>query len=78
MQALFVENKVTMIFTGHEHLYLRKTVDSIPHVIAGGGGAPLYGKVDEGGFYHFVVVTVDGDTVGAEVIDLNGNKRDRF
>jgi 3',5'-cyclic AMP phosphodiesterase CpdA len=78
LQALFVKNKVTMVFTGHEHLYLRKTVDNIPHVIAGGGGAPLYGKDDEGGFYHFVVVTVDGDKVSAEVIDLDGNIRDRF
>jgi 3',5'-cyclic AMP phosphodiesterase CpdA len=78
LQALFVKNKVTMVFTGHEHLYLRKTVDNIPHIIAGGGGAPLYGKDDEGGFYHFVVVTVDGDRVGAEVVDLNGKIRDRF
>lgn len=78
LQALFVKNKVTMVFTGHEHLYLRKTVDTIPHVIAGGGGAPLYGKDDEGGFHHFVVVTVDGDRVGAEVIDLNGKIRDSF
>ena len=78
LQAVFVKNKVTMVFAGHEHLYLRKTVDNIPHVITGGGGAPMYGKEDEGGFHHFVAVTVDGDKVSAEVVDVNGTIRDRF
>ena len=78
LQALFVARKVTMVFAGHEHLYLRKTVDGIPHVITGGGGAPLYAKDEEGGFYHYVFVTVDGDKVSAEVVDINGKIRDKF
>jgi hypothetical protein len=78
LQALFVKHKVTMVFTGHDHLYLRKTVDGIPHVIAGGGGAPMYAAEKDGGFYHFIVVTVDGDKVSAEVIDIHGKVRDRF
>ena len=67
-----------MVFTGHDHLYLRKTVDGIPHIIAGGGGAPLYANEKDGGFYHFIVVTVDGDKVSAEVIDIKGKVRDKF
>jgi Icc protein len=78
LQALFVARKVTMVFAGHEHLYFRKTVDGIPHVITGGGGAPLYAKNQEGGFYHYVFVTVDGDKVNAEVVDINGKIRDKF
>jgi predicted phosphodiesterase len=78
LQALFVKHKVTIVFTGHEHLYLRKTVDGIPHIIAGGGGAPLYAAEKDGGFYHFIVMTVDGDKVSAEVIDIKGKVRDRF
>jgi predicted phosphodiesterase len=78
LQALFVKHKVTIVFTGHEHLYLRKTVDGIPHIISGGGGAPLYAVERDGGFYHFIVVTVDGDKVSAEVVDINGKVRDRF
>ena len=38
-----------MVFTGHEHLYQRKTVDGITHVITGGGGAPMYGKDEKAG-----------------------------
>ena len=35
-------------------------------------------KDEDGGFYHFVQVTVDGDKVSAEVVDVNGKVRDRF
>ncbi len=78
LQTLFVKNKVPIVFTGHDHLYLRKTVDGIQHIIAGGGGAPLYAKEKDGGFYHYILVTVDGDKVSAEVMDINGKIRDKF
>jgi len=78
LQALFVTWKVTMVFAGHEHFYLRKTVDGIPHVITGGGGATLYAKDEDGGFYHYIFVNVDGDKVNAEVVDINGKIRDKF
>ena len=78
LQALFVRHKVTMVFLGHEHLYLRKSVDGIPHIIVGGGGAPLYAKDEAGGFHHYALVTVDGDRVSGEVVDVNGTTRDKF
>lgn len=78
LQALFMTSKVTMVFAGHEHLYRRKTVDGIPHVITGGGGAPLYARDEDGGFYHYIFVTVDGDKVNAEVVDIHGKTRDKF
>jgi predicted phosphodiesterase len=78
LQVLFVKHGVAMVFLGHEHMYLRKTVDGIPHIIAGGGGAPLYAKDEDGGFHHYVLVTVDGDRVSGEVVDVNGKIRDTF
>ena len=51
-------------------------VDGIVHVITGGGGAPVYDREEDGGFFHFVRVTVDGDTVSGEVIDISGKVRD--
>jgi len=78
LQALFVKRKVDTVFLGHEHLYLRKTVDGIPHVIAGGAGAPLYANDEDGGFHHYILVTVDGDKVSGEVVDVNGKVRDTF
>lgn len=78
LEALFVKAKVTAVFCGHEHFYQRKTVDGITHIITGGGGAPLYGKDEDGAFNHFIVVTVDNDKVSSEVIDLQGKVRDQF
>jgi 3',5'-cyclic AMP phosphodiesterase CpdA len=78
LQALFVKHKITAVFTGHEHLYLRKTINGIPQIIAGGGGAPLYAKDEDGGFHHYVYITVDGEKVSGEVVDMTGKIRDRF
>jgi hypothetical protein len=78
LEALLVKAHVDAVFTGHDHLYQKMMVDNFPHVITGGGGAPLYGKDEDGAFNHFIMVTVDGDKVGAEVIDGSGNVRDRF
>jgi len=78
LEALFVKAKVDAVFAGHEHFYHRETVDGIVHIITGGGGAPIYVKDEDGGFHHFVQVTVDGDTVSAEVVDVSGKVRDSF
>jgi 3',5'-cyclic AMP phosphodiesterase CpdA len=78
LHALFVTYGVTMVFAGHEHLYLRRTVDGIPYIITGGGGAPLYADDLNGGFNHYVLMSVDGERVSGEVVDVNGKVRDRF
>jgi len=44
----------------------------------GGGGGPLYAKDEDGGFHHYALVTVDGDKVNGEVMDVNGKIRDTF
>lgn len=78
LESLFARYKVDAVFAGHEHYYQRKIVDGIVHIITGGGGAPVYDREEDGGFYHFVRVTVDGDKWSAEVIDINDKVRDRF
>jgi 3',5'-cyclic AMP phosphodiesterase CpdA len=78
LQALFVKYRVDAVFAGHEHYYQRRSVDNVLHIISGGGGAPMYDSDAQGGFFHFIQVTVDGDTVSAEVVDVNGKVRDRF
>lgn len=78
LESLFVKAKVNAVFAGHEHFYQRKTIDGITHIITGGGGAPMYLKDEEGGFFHLVLVTVDGDKVSGEVVDANAKVRDRF
>ena len=78
LQALFVKYRVDAVFAGHEHYYQRRSVDNVLHIISGGGGAPMYDSEERGGFFHFIQVTVDGDKVNAEVVDVSGKVRDRF
>ncbi len=78
LEALLAKYRVTAVFAGHEHYYEKRMVDGFLHIITGGGGAPMYDKEEYGGFNHFVQVTVDGDKVSGEVVDVTGKVRDRF
>ncbi len=53
-------HNVRVVFEGHEHRYWRKTVNGITYVITGGGGAPLENQPQNGGVYHFLLVSVNG------------------
>jgi len=78
LERLFEKYKVNIVFTGHEHLYLRKMVNGVAHITTGGAGAPLYTEVEKGGFHHFLLVTVKRDGVRGQVIDDRGIVRDSF
>jgi len=78
LESLFVKYGVNIVFAGHEHLYLRKMVGGIMHIITGGGGASLYAGVEKGGFYHFILVKVDETNVTGKVIDITGKVKDTF
>ncbi len=53
LHALFVENHVSLVAAGHEHLYNRTQKDGITYVITGGGGAKLHvSSPEEGGFHQ--------------------------
>ena len=43
----------------HIHIYWNGTYEGVHFIITGGGGAPLYAPPDEGGFYHFVILTME-------------------
>ncbi len=78
LESLLAKYKVDVVFAGHEHYYERRTVDGIVHVITGGGGARIFDREEDGGFFHFIQITVDGDAVKAQVVDINGKIRDKF
>lgn len=78
LMRLLVKHKISAVFAGHLHLYLRKIFNGLTQIITGGAGAPLLADDQEGGFFHFVLMTVDGDKVSGEVIDIDGNVKDRF
>jgi 3',5'-cyclic AMP phosphodiesterase CpdA len=78
LQRLFVQYKVDAVFVGHEHLYMKKQKDGIWHIITGGGGAPLYAGEKDGGFFHFLLVKVDGPKVTVKVYKPDLTLMDEF
>lgn len=64
---LMRQHGVRYVFAGHIRAYDQSTRDGVIYVISGGGGAPLSRSEDQGGFYHYVRVSVNGTDVQTEV-----------
>jgi hypothetical protein len=63
------QHPVRIVFGGDNHLYRYiGERDGIHYVISAGGGAELRVPEDEGGFHHFVLVSVRGDTFDWSVV----------
>lgn len=63
LTKLFSKYKVRYVFAGHIHGYAKSERDGVVFIVSGGGGAPLYLPRELGGFYHYVKITVNGDSV---------------
>jgi hypothetical protein len=76
LEPALVRNRVSVVFSGHEHLYerTRPQQGGIVYFVSGGGGRSLYkfrkSPFDEVGIsdHHFMVVEVAGDRLFFEAI----------
>lgn len=69
LHSLFVRNRITVVFAGHEHLFHEQVKNGVRYIITGGGGAFLYPSIHgKGDFHHFVVVSAAGDKVEMKVV----------
>jgi len=59
LNNLFDSYSVTMLFCSHIHSFYRGFWHKTPYIISGGAGAPL----KEGGFFHYIKVSVDGSKI---------------
>lgn len=64
------EMGVDLVLNGHIHMYDTKTLQGVEYIITGGAGAPLYASEPEGGFFHYIVCTVEGDEISSEVVKV--------
>ncbi len=78
LHQLFMKTGVKTVFAGDDHRYDRTERNNILYIITGGGGAPIYTFKDNGGYFHYVWISVEGGRMEGEVIDLEGQIHDRF
>ena len=71
MMATFKKYNVDYVFSGHIHGYGKAERNGIIYIITGGGGAHLHLPNYLGGFYHYVKITVDEDTISDKVVRLD-------
>lgn len=92
LEPLLAPNFVKLVLAGHMHGYERFEVGGVTYLTTAGGGGVI-GNVDanvgarpedaalrvaSGGFFHTVLVTIDGTTLTGEAIDDSGVVRDTF
>jgi len=85
LENLFLQHKVSAVFTGHAHVYERAEGAGNPpltYFVSGGGGAPQH-TVGQQGFtrysetsYHFLRVSLRGDRMMTTGVRIDGSEFD--
>lgn len=73
-------DNIAYVFASHEHIFYNpqdpdnvksvspfKAGDPTRYLVSGGAGAKIYVKPEEGGYHHYLNVTVEGDTVSVTI-----------
>lgn len=85
LEPLFEKGGVTLVFSGHDHLYQRtKIIKGVTYVVTGGGGAKLYNARQDEWMQiidksrHFCNVRITRDQCEIEMIRSDGTVGDRL
>ena len=70
LMRLFDKYKVDYVFAGHLHCYAKEKRGTV-YIVSGGAGGRLHLPREWGGFHHYVKISVAGDKVSDEVIEVN-------
>jgi Calcineurin-like phosphoesterase len=81
---ILTAHHVPLVLSGHDHDYERfNPIDGVTYIVTGGGGkgvrdlgSPQSGSAFSDAVIHFLVVTVDGDTLTTHAIDGTGHEFD--
>jgi predicted phosphodiesterase len=85
LESIFMNHHVSVVFSGHEHIYQRSTLQNgIQYFISGGAGslrpgdgtpAPYIARSYSGN-YHFMLVEIEGDVLHFQAISRTGETID--
>jgi 3',5'-cyclic AMP phosphodiesterase CpdA len=74
LHQLFTQYGVDAVFSGHEHQYYLYQKDTIPYVVTGGGGSPIYDGGMGESYHHFLLVELlPPQTLNIHVLDVYGS-----
>lgn len=66
---LFARYEVKAVFSAHENLFHRTEVKGVKYLTIGGGGAEMRVSPEQGGFWHYLLVKVEGSDVRMDLIE---------
>jgi hypothetical protein len=84
MVDLLRENRIDLVWSGHDHIYERGDGKGLKYVVSGGGGAPLYpirkrqasSRITESA-HHFIEVQVNGQELAMVARRVDGSILDK-
>jgi 3',5'-cyclic-AMP phosphodiesterase len=65
------QHKIRIVFAAHIHGYAEAKRNGVQYFISGCAGASPYVLPSQGGFYHYMLINVDGDKVTTEVFRVD-------
>jgi hypothetical protein len=81
LESIFVRHRVNVVFSGHEHIYQRTTLQNgIQYFVSGGAGslrpgdgrpAPYIARTFSAD-YHFMLVEIEGEVLNFQAISRSG------
>jgi len=63
-------NKNVLVLSGDLHAYQHKKVQGVDYIISGGGGKYTHNTPEQGGFFHYLNMKVEGSQISWDVIPL--------
>lgn len=78
--------RVSLVLSGHDHVYVRSVKNGVTYIITGGGGAPLYPvnqtanpfQAYAAAAYHYLVFDVSETRLNGQAYDVAGTPFDSF
>ena len=78
LHKLFVQKRVALVVSGHDHLYLRREKDSIVYIIAASSGGNSRYFPKDSDFFRYITATRKKAGYSFVVRDADGGERDVF
>jgi 3',5'-cyclic AMP phosphodiesterase CpdA len=78
LHRLFAAKGVSLVLSGHDHIYGRTTKDNILYVTAATLGGPLPLFMDGSEVFKYITTTRNGEGYSFTVWDMEGHTKDRF